>query len=235
MEKPKLDEIKQKLYEKLKPSGWADKLKGFLLSSQMDDVLKTLESDVMDGNRFTPVLKNVFKAFEECKYSDLKVVIISQDPYCVEGQATGIAFDCSGHGVIQPSLQYIFDEIVNTIHQGKHYNQSMDLKRWSNQGILLLNCALTTTIGKIGRHYLIWQPFMAYLLDILGCYNPGIIYIFMGLKAKEWSESIPDNNYKLYTTHPATAHYNKGRWNCNNCFVETNKILMKTNSFSITW
>lgn len=74
-----LDDIKAKLYEKLKPSGWGDKLKTFIMSDDFDKILRKLSSEVKDGQRFTPVLKQVFRAFEECPYKDLKVVMIGQD------------------------------------------------------------------------------------------------------------------------------------------------------------
>lgn len=74
-----LEEVKLKLIEKLKPSGWANKLKGFIQSSDFDKILETLYTLREEGKRFTPPLKQVFRAFEECPVNDLKVVIIGQD------------------------------------------------------------------------------------------------------------------------------------------------------------
>jgi len=74
-----LQDVQQKLYERLKPSGWADKLKMFLLSDDFSRILKRLYDEATAGKRFTPQLKQVFRAFEECPYKDLKVVIIGQD------------------------------------------------------------------------------------------------------------------------------------------------------------
>jgi uracil DNA glycosylase len=74
-----LEEIKLKLVERLRPSGWADKLKGFVQSSDFDKILETLYKLREDGKRFTPPLKVVFKAFEECPVNKLKVVMIGQD------------------------------------------------------------------------------------------------------------------------------------------------------------
>lgn len=78
-EQVNLEEIKVKLIEKLKPSGWAVKLKGFVQSSDFDKILQTLYNLREEGKRFTPPLKQVFRAFEECPVSKLKVVIIGQD------------------------------------------------------------------------------------------------------------------------------------------------------------
>ena len=100
----------------------------------------------------------------------------------------------------------------------------------------MLNSALTTTVGQVGRHYAIWQPFIAFLFDILMFQNPGIVYVFMGAKAKEWAESVPENNHKLYTSHPASAaHMKADRWNSGDVFNNINKLLNKTNEGEIIW
>jgi uracil DNA glycosylase len=74
-----LQEVKQKLYSKLESGQWNDKLKTFLLGQDIDKVLETLLQEAMDGKRFTPPLKYVFRAFEECPFDKTKVVIIGQD------------------------------------------------------------------------------------------------------------------------------------------------------------
>ena len=83
----------------------------------------------------------------------------------------------------------------------------------------MLNIAFTTTIGKVGQHYALWQPFLAFLFDTLMYQNPGLIYVFMGKKAQEWADSIPDNNFKIFTTHPAfAAHTDAERWDSGDLF-----------------
>lgn len=74
-----IEEVKMKLYENLKSSGWGDKLKSFILSSDFDRILNQLLADAKQGKRFTPVLKQVFRAFEECPLDRLKVVMVGQD------------------------------------------------------------------------------------------------------------------------------------------------------------
>lgn len=72
-------EIKEKLYQKLEPSGWAIKLRGFIYSTEFDNILINLANQVNNNKRFTPLLKDVFNAFEKCPIDKLKVVIIGQD------------------------------------------------------------------------------------------------------------------------------------------------------------
>ena len=231
-----LEEIKQKLYTKLKESDWGDRLKAFMLSSDMNKILEYLYAEMTDGKRFTPPLRDVFKAFVECKYSDLKVIIVGQDPYPYAFVADGIAFSCSNDGKVQTSLRYIHKEIKDTVYPNDSYEYPVDLKCWANQGVLMLNTALTTTINKVGVHYLIWRPFLTYVLDMIAWNNPGMIFVFMGKKAQEFAEGMPDNNYKILVSHPASAAHNKEeRWDSKDMWNQINKILEKSNGLKIKW
>jgi uracil-DNA glycosylase len=229
-----LDDIKLKLIEKLRPSGWADKLKGFLNSSDFEKILLSLyNSRETEGKRFTPPLKNVFRSFEECPWDQLKVVIIGQDPYPTIYTADGIAFSCGLTQTAQPSLQYIFDALQN---EGVEHSYNPDLTRWANQGVLLLNYALTCEIGKPGTHYNLWEDFMAYALDIINSYHRGLVFIFMGKKAQELAPLIGDQHHKIFTSHPASALYSGSKtWDSKGCFTEVNQILMEQTKDHITW
>ncbi len=229
-----LKEVQSKIYDKLKPSGWGGKLNTFLLSDEFYQILLELQKQSNEGNKFTPVLKQTFRAFTECPYDSLKVVIIGQDPYPQVGVADGISFSCSNTGKVQPSLRYIFEEVERTVYpEGKEMDP--DLTRWANQGVLMLNTALTTNVNKIGAHYELWKPFTLNLLNALATYNTGIIYVFLGNKAKEWHKEIPGTNYKLFAPHPAAGAYNGQKWNSGNLFNQINKVLQKNNGEQIIW
>lgn len=230
-----LEEVKNKLYEKLKPSGWGNVLKTFIMSSDFDKILQTLLKEARDGQRFTPPLKQVFNAFEACPYDKLKVIMIGQDPYPQLGVADGIAFSCSNTGKPQPSMKYMFKELEDTVYSDG-YTWDPNLARWSNQGILLLNTALTTNIGVVGRHYKLWQPFLAFLFDVLMFSNPGLIYVFLGAKAKEWADSVPENNHKIFTTHPAfAAHTQSEKWDSGDMFNKISKLVKGQFGEDIVW
>jgi len=219
-----LEEIKQKMFEKLEPSGWARIFKSFIFSSDFDKILNELWEQSKIDKRFTPPLKQVFRAFEECPYDKLQVVIIGQDPYPTFGVADGISFSCSNTGQLQPSLKFILDEVNRTVYKGHPGSLDVDLKRWANQGVLMLNTALTTQVGKIGAHYDIWKSFTAYLLDWLNNYNPGLVYVYMGKKAEEWSSlTHDDHNIKFMVKHPASAAYNGSKWDSDDLFVKIQK------------
>jgi uracil-DNA glycosylase len=230
-----IDEIKQKLFDKLEPNGWGRVFKSFIFSSEFTEILSKLYQLSIADKRFTPTLKQLFRAFEECPYDDLKVVFIGQDPYPQLGVADGISFSCGNTNKVQPSLRYIFEEIERTVYQEFPSYQDPDLTRWSKQGILMLNTALTVEVGKIGSHYDIWKPFTAYLLDSLNNYNPGLIYVYMGKKAEEWSELTNDNNYKFTVKHPASAAYNGSKWDSNDIFNKISKLVEENNGQKIIW
>lgn len=230
-----IDEIKQKMFAKLEPSGWDKVFKSFIFSSEFTDILSKLYELSIADKRFTPTLKQLFRAFEECPHDDLKVVFIGQDPYPQIGVADGISFSCGNTNKVQPSLRYIFEEIERTVYQEFPSYQDPDLTRWSKQGILMLNTALTVEVGKIGSHYDIWKPFTAYMLDWLNNHNKELIYVYMGKKAEEWSELTNDNNYKFSVKHPASAAYNGSKWDSNDIFNKISKLVEENNGQKIIW
>jgi uracil-DNA glycosylase len=230
-----IDEIKQKMFAKLEPSGWDKVFKSFIFSSEFTDILSKLYELSVADKRFTPTLKQLFRAFEECPYDDLKVVFIGQDPYPQIGVADGISFSCGNTNKVQPSLRYIFEEIERTVYQEFPSYQDPDLTRWSKQGILMLNTALTVEVGKIGSHYDIWKPFTAYMLDWLNNHNKELIYVYMGKKAEEWSVLTGDNNYKFSVKHPASAAYNGSKWDSNDIFNKISKLVEENNGQKIIW
>ena len=235
-EKLELDKIVDKLYEDLIPSGWARVLRTFIYSSEFKNILHTLAEESSLDKRFTPPLRDVFRAFKECPYKELKVVILGQDPYPTIDVADGIAFSCSKTMKLQPSLKFILSEVNRTVYNGDPISNSPDLTRWANQGVLMLNTALTTQINKVGMHYGIWKPFLNYLFDFLSNYNNGLVYIYMGKEASNWADSVNDNCYKLFCAHPASAVYNKFRsWDSKDVFPTAQKIVKENYNYSINW
>lgn len=236
MDKKKLtiSETQLKLYEKLQPSGWGARLKSLLLSADFKSIIKSLIDEVNDGYSFTPGFKQVFRAFETCPYDKLKVVIINSDPSAIAGVADGLAFSCSNTGKIDKPLQCLFNAVEQQYHSGEDYIGNPDLEKWAKQGVLLLNTALTTRIGKVGAHYEIWNPFTSFLLDHLNTYNPGTIYVFVGKKAEERSDLIV-NGQKIFVTHPATSAFKNIPWDNNNLFIEINKLCKGLFDEEIVW
>lgn len=230
-----LKEIQLKLYTSLEGTGWDDKLKLFLLSADFTNILKVLLSESQSKKHFTPVIKDMFRAFQECPYPDVKVVMLNATGYSKINFDDGIAFSLKDQDVPVGTLKYIFEDLqrtglIDTI------NQTTDLKRWSNQGVLLLNTALTSTLSKPDSHQELWQPFMEALFDSLATHTSGVIFVFFGKKTKIWHKHVKPNNFKFFIPHPITGVYNNSKlWNSGNLFKNINEILNKQNSKLIKW
>tara|TARA_R110000824_G_scaffold201352_2_gene385360 strand:+ start:2140 stop:2826 length:687 start_codon:yes stop_codon:yes gene_type:complete len=224
-----INSIRTKLIGHLKEGGWDKALKFFMNSSEFDKLIEFLRQDVEKGYRFTPPLKYVFNGFKSTKYNDTKVIILDQNPYPQINTADGIAFSCSITGKPEKTLQYIFKSLDKD--QWGSFNP--DLTRWCKQGVLPLNTAFTTQIDKIGTHSKIWKPFTTQLLDHIN-HNVNPIFIIMGKKAEEWIPLI--DNCKIFkVSHPTSAAYKDGIWDCKNVFTEVNKELQKRGKSQIIW
>ena len=157
-------------------------------------------------NNFTPAFNLVFRAFEVCKYTDLKIIMLLQDPYCQRGIATGIALgnkEGTSDKNLSPSLNIVKEASIN--FEIPHNSIIFDptLESWCKQGILMLNTALTTEVGKIGSHTMMWRGFISKLLRNISEYNSGIIYVLFGEQAKTFKPYIGKNNIILEEKHPS--------------------------------
>jgi len=221
--------LRENLNSKLALSGWDKMLSPYTNGLSFDHIMNTLVDNVNQGKRFTPRFKDVFNSFNECHYNDIKVVIVNQDPYTQLGIADGIAFSCSKQGKTEKSLQYIFKALY-----GEHEGYNNDLRRWSNQGVLLINTAFTCEINKIGSHYGIWKSFTEYLFDNLNKHKPKTIFVLMGRKAEEWIPLL-SNQLIFKVAHPISARYNNDRWEHKGIFNKINTALEKQGKTCIDW
>jgi uracil-DNA glycosylase len=229
--------LRDNLNSKLKDSGWDRMLAPYVNGLSFDHIMNTLVESVENGKRFTPRFKDVFNGFYECPYNDLKVVIVGQDPYPQLGVADGIAFSCSRKGKAEKSLQYILKQTIGSFEKtGRvmYTPEECDLRRWSNQGVLMINTAFTCEINKIGSHYSIWKSFTEYVFDNINRHNPKTVFILMGKKAEAWQTLLP-NCKILKCSHPASAAYRGGEWNCNDVFNKANLELEKQGKTCIEW
>ncbi|NBW77266.1 MAG: hypothetical protein EBR34_15945 [Sphingomonadaceae bacterium] len=232
-----IQEIQKKLVDSINHTDWYGLLNHFITKSEFQEILEELLFQVEEGKRFVPKIKNTLNAFKECSFKELKVVVIGQDPYPwlyknhPDGTvADGLAFSCGNSMKIQPSLQYIFDAMGKA-----EEDRNPDLKYLANQGVLLLNSAFTVEVNKPGTHYHIWKPFMNIILDTI-CHNKSdIVFILLGKVAQQFEDMITGDNLILKASHPATAGYNKGVWDCSDVFNKTNEYLLDRDKTIIQW
>jgi uracil-DNA glycosylase len=239
MEKVQVDiiNLRENLNKKLIESGWDTMLSPYINGLSFDHIVNELVNNVNAGRRFTPKFKDIFNAFYECPYDKVKVVMVGQDPYPQLGVADGIAFSCSKKGKAEKSLQYILKQTIgNYTDTGRvmYTPEECDLRRWANQGVLLINTAFTCEVNKIGSHYAIWKSFTEYLFDNLNRHNQDLIFVLLGKKAEAWSPWL-ENVRKIYVSHPASAAYRGGEWDCKDVFNLVNEKLEYLEKDRIEW
>ena len=130
---------------------YADLMYSFASTEQMDRILETLKANQAAGQTVFPRGLECFKAFHATPIDKVRVVLIGMDPYPRPEFATGLAFSCPpGTTTLPPSLEVIFKKIEQGSYNGLNLqtgsslsNPNPDLTRWAEQGVLLLNSALT--------------------------------------------------------------------------------------------
>ena len=155
-----------------------------------------------------PNKQDVFKAFTYCNPNILRVIMVGQDPYPQRGIATGLAFANNTQDNISPSLKVIRDTINDYAKSRGDLMPIIDnsLISWANQGVLLLNSALTVEENKPSSHSLLWRPFIKTFLRNMSLTRPDIIYVFFGKEAQSFIPYLSDFLYNpivLKENHPA--------------------------------
>lgn len=231
----KAELIKDKFEE-----GWFEKISPFIETEEFDVIINTLKHESKSGINIFPKADQMFRAFKETPYKDLKVVMIGQDPYPQAGVADGLAFSCSNTGECQPSLVEIHREIERTVYNGMNFTDNVynpDLKYLANQGVLLINSTLTVRQNIPGSHGDLWQPFMEHVIDKLNTDNSNLVFILLGGKAKEmyYDKIAPFTHDVFCVKHPAWATRNNTKWDSENVFKITNDILKAHKKTIINW
>lgn len=224
--------------------GWYEILKPYFQTNHFKDIGKQL-IEISKQQRVVPEFKDTFRAFRECSWSNLNTVILGMDPYpginpngsCV---ADGLAFSARYSTKCPKSLDYIYKAIDYDIYKNEStvLGNTLDLSYLANQGILLLNCALTFPIGgKAGDHIELWRPFIAHVLKIINEKKSMMAYILMGKPARQYKNILDDETaFIVECEHPARAVYNeKGIWNHNNVFDQVNNFHKTFNNIKINW
>ena len=182
-----------------------------------------------------PPGSKLFRAFDECSFNKLKVVIIGQDPYHGENQANGLCFSVDDGVEKPPSLKNIFKELNTSFTKNERTNS--DLSDWSNQGVLLLNSILSVRRKFPGSHrHIGWEEFTENVIKIISKEKMNLVFMLWGNYAKNKEKFIHDNNHLvLKSGHPSPLSANKGFWFGNNHFKKCNDFLIANNLETIKW
>lgn len=215
---------------------WFLALRGFLESPEMEHIRTFTLSRRQSGANVLPTADCMFKAFELTPYKDVRVVILSQDPYHTPGYPTGLAFSSGKESPLPPSLRNILNELESDISGGLDLDkyEKYNLESWAQQGVLLMNTALTVEEGKPGIHADVWRPFTEAVLTSLQD-KTGVIYVLWGKYAQSYKKFIKsDFNYILEAPHPSPFSARTGFFG-SKPFSKINSILKTLNNESIIW
>ena len=189
-----------------------------------------------------PQLKDIFKSFHLCPIHSLRCIIIGMNPYpdLYKGRprATGLAFANTSDtpdNCLSPSLEVLRESVIDyTIpHRTAIFDPS--LEKWEEQGVLLLNSALSCEVGRIGSHTLLWRPFIASLLTNLSKCSTGIVYVLMGSQAQSLEPYInAKSNYIIRIRHPSYYARTNTRMP-SDIWRQVNQILISQNGYGIEW
>jgi uracil-DNA glycosylase len=178
----------------------------------------------------------IFSAFNYCDFSNLKVVIIGQDPYHGEGEANGLCFSVNDGVKIPPSLRNIFREINDDL-DSIFLPTSGNLEPWAKQGILLLNASLSVRKDTPNSHkHLKWNVFTDAVIQKISEEKEGIVFLLWGAFAHKKGNKIDRNKHLvLESGHPSPMSANQGKWFGNKHFNAVNNYLNQNGKTPIHW
>jgi uracil-DNA glycosylase len=182
-----------------------------------------------------PADKLIFNAFRYTHFSQVKVVILGQDPYHGPGQAQGLSFSVPKGVKPPPSLANIYKELARDI-DGFVIPCHGDLQHWAHQGVLLLNAILTVEEGQAHCHGKIgWQHFTDTIITELSDKGTGIVFLMWGKHAQSKSVLVDsDKHHLLLAPHPSPLSAYRGFFGSGH-FSATNALLCEQGQTPIDW
>ena len=196
--------------------------------------LRSFLIDEYNKNEVFPNKKNIFEALKHTSYKDTKVVILGQDPYHGENQAHGLAFSVQPLVKIPPSLLNIYKELKDDV--GCYIPNNGYLMPWADQGVLLLNTALTVRAHEANSHKgKGWEIFTDEIIKLLNERLDPVIFVLWGSNARKKKEYIDESrHYILEAPHPSPLSARRGFFGCKH-FSKINEILISLGKPPINW
>ncbi len=213
---------------------WIDIITQEQQKEYYQELKKSIEQKYLTSSVYPPKEK-IFRAYKLTKYSNLKIVILGQDPYHGQGQAQGLAFSTPKEIKNPPSMQNILKEIE--ADTGKvSVNSNGDLTTWATQGVLLINTILTVEESKPKSHHNIgWEIFSENIISHINSNFSNIIFLLWGANAISMSKLIDHQKHHILTApHPSPLSAYRGFFGCKH-FSKANEILKSLGKEEIEW
>ena len=177
---------------------------------------------------------DIFNALHFTSYKDVKVVILGQDPYHGAGQAHGLSFSVNPNIKIPPSLLNIYKELNSDL--GCYIPNNGYLKKWSDQGVLLLNTSLTVRAGEANSHQKIgWEIFTDKIISLINEKEDPVVFLLWGNNAIKKKNLITNKKHLILTSvHPSPLSASRGFFG-SKPFSKINNFLISVNKKPIDW
>lgn len=184
--------------------------------------------------RVYPPADEIFNAFHFTPLSEVKVLILGQDPYHEYHQAHGLSFSVMPDQAIPPSLQNIYKELQDDI--GCYIPNNGYLKKWADQGVLLLNTVLTVRAHQANSHKGHgWEEFTDAVIHAVNDQDRSIVYMLWGRPAQQKIPMLTNPKHLiLKAPHPSPLSAYRGFFGCRH-FSLANAFLEKNGQSPIDW
>ena len=181
-----------------------------------------------------PPADDIFNAFHLTPLSEVKVVILGQDPYHNVNQAHGLCFSVQPTVEIPPSLENIYKELHDDL--GCKIPNNGYLVKWAKQGVLLLNTVLTVRAHQATSHQNIgWAQFTNAVIEILDQQDRPMVFLLWGRPAQRKKTMLHNPNHLiLEAPHPSPLSAYRGFFGCRH-FSKTNQFLEQHGLTPIDW
>ena len=181
-----------------------------------------------------PNIHDIFNALKYTSYSDVKVVILGQDPYHGPGQAHGLCFSVKEGVAFPPSLRNIFREVQEDT--GAPIPENGTLTRWATQGVLLMNTVLTVRQGQPNSHKgKGWETLTDLVVELLNERENPMVFLLWGANPRSKKKWISNPNHLvLETVHPSPLSAFQGFFGCHH-FSLANTFLEASGETPIQW
>ena len=182
-----------------------------------------------------PPSEDIFNAFHYTNLTDVKVLLLGQDPYHNVNQAHGLSFSVlPSQREIPPSLQNIYKELNDDL--GCYIPNNGYLKKWADQGVLLLNTVLTVRAHQANSHQgKGWEKFTDAVIQTLNEQDRPIVYFLWGKPAQTKMSMLNNKNHLILTApHPSPLSAYRGFFGCKH-FSRANDFLVANGEKPIDW
>ena len=212
---------------------WQDLLKGEFKKDYYRKIREFLITEYRDKTIY-PDMHDIFNALHYTAYKDVKVVILGQDPYHGANQAHGLSFSVKPGITSPPSLVNITKELQSDVNCSIPNNGF--LKKWANQGVLLLNTVLTVVAGQANSHRNIgWETFTDKVITLLNERQDPIVFILWGNNAVSKSNLITNVQHTIIKSpHPSPLSAYRGFFG-SKPFSKSNQFLSSLGKIPIDW